>query len=99
MIANTKPNTYIFSADFRTQLLLVIRCVISDSERPLFHTFVSNGNTFKMASLIDNYEQQYAVLTADITAKIGRIRTQSGSKYDQNRIIVVLLLWSTNRCF
>ncbi|KZC14765.1 PREDICTED: vesicle transport through interaction with t-SNAREs homolog 1A [Dufourea novaeangliae] len=33
-----------------------------------------------MASLIDNYEQQYAVLTADITAKIGRIRTQSGNE-------------------
>ncbi|XP_043675429.1 vesicle transport through interaction with t-SNAREs homolog 1A isoform X1 [Vespula pensylvanica] len=33
-----------------------------------------------MASLIDNYEQQYAVLTADITAKIGRIRVQSGSE-------------------
>ncbi|XP_043493114.1 vesicle transport through interaction with t-SNAREs homolog 1A [Polistes fuscatus] len=33
-----------------------------------------------MASLIDNYEQQYAVLTADITAKIGRIRIQSGSE-------------------
>lgn len=34
----------------------------------------------KMASLVDNYEQQYAVLTADITAKIGRIRIQSGGK-------------------
>lgn len=33
-----------------------------------------------MASLIDNYEQQYAVLTADITAKIGRIRTQTGNE-------------------
>ncbi|XP_076679170.1 vesicle transport through interaction with t-SNAREs 1a [Andrena cerasifolii] len=33
-----------------------------------------------MASLIDNYEQQYAVLTADITAKIGKIRTQSGNE-------------------
>ncbi|XP_066589519.1 vesicle transport through interaction with t-SNAREs homolog 1A-like isoform X2 [Prorops nasuta] len=29
-----------------------------------------------MANLIDNYEQQYAVLTADITAKICRIRLQ-----------------------
>ncbi|KAL6268433.1 hypothetical protein P5V15_001569 [Pogonomyrmex californicus] len=34
----------------------------------------------KMASLVDNYEQQYAVLTADITAKIGRIRVQSGGE-------------------
>ena len=34
----------------------------------------------KMASLVDSYEQQYAVLTADITAKIGRIRIQSGGK-------------------
>ncbi|XP_031836027.1 vesicle transport through interaction with t-SNAREs 1a [Nomia melanderi] len=33
-----------------------------------------------MASLIDSYEQQYAVLTADITAKIGRISTQSDSE-------------------
>ncbi|XP_032666481.1 vesicle transport through interaction with t-SNAREs homolog 1A [Odontomachus brunneus] len=33
-----------------------------------------------MASLIDSYEQQYAVLTADITAKIGRIRIQSGGE-------------------
>ncbi|XP_017891798.1 vesicle transport through interaction with t-SNAREs homolog 1A [Ceratina calcarata] len=33
-----------------------------------------------MASLIDNYEQQYAVLTADITAKIGKIRTQNDEK-------------------
>ncbi|EFN87873.1 Vesicle transport through interaction with t-SNAREs-like protein 1A [Harpegnathos saltator] len=33
-----------------------------------------------MASLIDNYEQQYAVLTADITAKISRIRVQSGGE-------------------
>ncbi|KAH0950893.1 hypothetical protein HN011_000316 [Eciton burchellii] len=33
-----------------------------------------------MASLIDNYEQQYAVLTADVTAKIGRIRIQSGGE-------------------
>ncbi|XP_012540604.1 vesicle transport through interaction with t-SNAREs homolog 1A [Monomorium pharaonis] len=34
----------------------------------------------KMASLVDSYEQQYAVLTADITAKIGRIRIQSGGE-------------------
>lgn len=34
----------------------------------------------KMATLIDNYEQQYAVLTADITAKIGRIVSLSGGK-------------------
>ncbi|XP_015591492.1 vesicle transport through interaction with t-SNAREs homolog 1A [Cephus cinctus] len=34
----------------------------------------------KMAILIDNYEQQYAVLTADITAKISRISILSGSE-------------------
>lgn len=28
-----------------------------------------------MASLFENYEQQYSVLTADITAQIGRLRT------------------------
>ncbi|XP_076645284.1 vesicle transport through interaction with t-SNAREs 1a isoform X2 [Halictus rubicundus] len=44
------------------------------------HLHVFNGNTFKMASLIDNYEQEYAVLTADITAKIGRIRTQNSNE-------------------
>jgi hypothetical protein len=26
-----------------------------------------------MASLMDDYEQQYAILTADITAKIGKL--------------------------
>lgn len=43
-------------------------------------SLVDGTPVFKMASLIDNYEQQYAVLTADITAKIGRIRSQSGGK-------------------
>ncbi|XP_051170688.1 vesicle transport through interaction with t-SNAREs homolog 1A [Leptopilina boulardi] len=33
-----------------------------------------------MATLIDNYEQQYAILTADITAKIGRISVLNGSE-------------------
>lgn len=28
-----------------------------------------------MATLIQSYEQQYSVLTADITAKIGRLKT------------------------
>lgn len=46
---------------------------------PSPHLF-NGARTFKMASLIDNYEQQYAVLTADITAKIGRIRTQTGNE-------------------
>lgn len=41
---------------------------------------VDDTSLSMMASLIDNYEQQYAVLTADITAKIGRIRIQSGGK-------------------
>lgn len=34
-----------------------------------------------MATLIDNYEQQYAVLTADITAKICRISVTNGGIY------------------
>lgn len=34
-----------------------------------------------MATLIDNYEQQYAVLTADITAKISRINVVTGGNY------------------
>ncbi|XP_057321337.1 vesicle transport through interaction with t-SNAREs homolog 1A [Microplitis mediator] len=33
-----------------------------------------------MATLIDNYEQQYAVLTADITAKISRINVVTGAE-------------------
>ncbi|XP_034946791.1 vesicle transport through interaction with t-SNAREs homolog 1A [Chelonus insularis] len=33
-----------------------------------------------MATLIDNYEQQYAVLTADITAKISRISVVNGGE-------------------
>lgn len=37
-----------------------------------------------MATLIDNYEQQYAVLTADITAKISRITVVNGGKYFNN---------------
>lgn len=52
-----------------------------------------------MASLIDNYEQQYAVLTADITAKIGRIRTQSGSKYEKSGIIETVLSQGTDCYF
>lgn len=28
-----------------------------------------------MATLIQSYEQQYSVLTADITAKIGRLKS------------------------
>jgi hypothetical protein len=31
-----------------------------------------------MASLMDSYEQQYAVLTADITAKIGKLAPLHG---------------------
>ncbi|XP_011173522.1 vesicle transport through interaction with t-SNAREs homolog 1A [Solenopsis invicta] len=41
---------------------------------------IDDTPVFKMASLVDSYEQQYAVLTADITAKIGRIRIQSGGE-------------------
>lgn len=51
-----------------------------------------------MASLIDNYEQQYAVLTADITAKIGKIRGQSGSKYENIRIAEIASPRATDRC-
>lgn len=73
-------------------LIGLLRCdiaFVAQSESPSddlirvgsrWHTLVS-----KMASLIDNYEQQYAVLTADITAKIGRIRIQSGGKKSSKR--------------
>lgn len=33
-----------------------------------------------MATLFDNYEQQYAVLTADITAQIGRLNIATTGK-------------------
>jgi len=35
-------------------------------------------NEGNMASLVDTYEQQYAVLTADITAKIGKLAPLHG---------------------
>jgi hypothetical protein len=35
-----------------------------------------------MASLVETYEQQYAILTADITAKIGKISSQDACKYE-----------------
>ena len=44
-----------------------------------------------MATLIDNYEQQYAVLTADITAKIGRISVLNGSKYSEKLDLKILI--------
>jgi hypothetical protein len=34
-----------------------------------------------MASLMENYEQQYAVLTADITAKIGKLASSHGGMW------------------
>lgn len=33
-----------------------------------------------MSTLIQSYEQQYSVLTADITAKIGRLKTANEGK-------------------
>lgn len=33
-----------------------------------------------MTTLIQSYEQQYSVLTADITAKIGRLKVGSEGK-------------------
>ncbi|XP_026741526.1 vesicle transport through interaction with t-SNAREs homolog 1A [Trichoplusia ni] len=36
-----------------------------------------------MATLIQSYEQQYSVLTADITAKIGRLKSGSDDNRDQ----------------
>ncbi|XP_075980192.1 vesicle transport through interaction with t-SNAREs homolog 1A-like [Anticarsia gemmatalis] len=36
-----------------------------------------------MATLIQSYEQQYSVLTADITAKIGRLKTGNEDNRDQ----------------
>lgn len=35
-----------------------------------------------MSNLMENYEQQYAVLTADITSRIGKLkRTPTGEEY------------------
>ncbi|KAH9635958.1 hypothetical protein HF086_015532 [Spodoptera exigua] len=36
-----------------------------------------------MATLIQSYEQQYSILTADITAKIGRLKSGSEDNRDQ----------------
>ncbi|KAJ8712054.1 hypothetical protein PYW07_004896 [Mythimna separata] len=36
-----------------------------------------------MATLIQSYEQQYSVLTADITAKIGRLKSGNGDNREQ----------------
>ena len=46
-----------------------------------------------MATLIQSYEQQYSVLTADITAKIGRLK--SGNDGKCVRIIFVFIDKST----
>lgn len=37
--------------------------------------------TFKMATLVDTYEQQYAILTADITGKIGQLSSKSAGTH------------------
>lgn len=37
----------------------------------------------EMVSLFENYEQQYSVLTADITAQIGLLSTSATSKLIQ----------------
>jgi hypothetical protein len=37
-----------------------------------------------MASLMESYEQQYAVLTADITAKIGKLTSSHGGMWHKS---------------
>ena len=34
-----------------------------------------------MSGVFESYEQQFATITADITARIGRIPNHTGSKY------------------
>lgn len=36
-----------------------------------------------MATLLDNYEQQYAILTADITGKIGQLSSKTAGQYEE----------------
>lgn len=43
-----------------------------------------------MSTLIQSYEQQYSVLTAEITAKIGRLKLRNdGKKYELVGIIIL----------
>lgn len=39
-----------------------------------------------MVSLFENYEQQYSVLTADITAQIGLLGASATSKNEKRKI-------------
>ncbi|CAG9788506.1 unnamed protein product [Diatraea saccharalis] len=39
-----------------------------------------------MATLIQSYEQQYSVLTADITAKIGRLKSSNEDNIDNDEV-------------
>lgn len=43
-----------------------------------------------MATLIQSYEQQYSILTADITAKIGRLKsgTEGSNLFNKNVILI-----------
>lgn len=48
--------------------------------------------TFKMATLVDTYEQQYAILTADITGKIGQLSSKSaGTRLELSAVWFALL--------
>lgn len=38
-----------------------------------------------MSSLIESYEQQYAVLTAEITSEIGKLKRSSAGKQIQKK--------------
>lgn len=50
-----------------------------------------------MATLIQSYEQQYSVLTADLTAKIGRLKSNNEGKYKQLILDILLLMVKTHR--
>lgn len=55
---------------------------------------------FNMATLFENYEQQYSVLTADITAQIGRLNSaDSGiiSVLLHNSVVLSLIFVSSCR--
>ena len=45
-----------------------------------------------MATLMESYEQQYSTLTADITAKTGRVPNLSGSMGSTYHVLIFGLL-------
>ncbi len=43
-----------------------------------------------MAGMFESYEQQFSTITADITARVGKIPNLTGCKWTSERLVVVL---------